>query len=71
MCTTKKNKQKKKQGAVSHLPVMESPTSGWPVETDTISVVSREQGSVDEMRSLTEVTGSWDVSELKDRSSGE
>lgn len=52
---------KKKQGAVSHLPVMESPTSGWPVETDTISVVTREEGSVDEMRSLTEVTGSWDV----------
>lgn len=68
MCTKKK---KKKQGAVSHLPVMESPASGWPVDRDTISVVTREEGSVDEMRSVTEVTGSWDVLELKDRSSGE
>lgn len=67
VCVQKK--KKKKQGAVSHLPVMESPTSGWPLETDTISVVM--EGSVDELRSLTEVTGSWDVLELKDRSSGE
>lgn len=56
-------------GAVSHLRVMESPTSGWPVETDTISEVTKEESSVDETRSLTEVTCSWDVSELKDGSS--
>lgn len=61
---------KRVEGAASHLPVMESPTSGWPVETNTISEVTTEEGSVDEMRSLTEVTFSWDVSELKEGSSG-
>ncbi len=51
-----------------YLPVMESPTSGRPAEGDTISEFTREEGSVDEIRCLTEVTCSWGVSELKDAS---
>jgi len=64
MCTIKRV-----QGAVSHLPVLESPQSGWPVETDTISEVTKEESSVDEITSLTEFTCPWNVSELKDGSS--
>lgn len=47
---------------------MESSASDWPVEGDTTSEFTREEGSVDEIRSLTEVTCSRGVSELKDAS---